>query len=608
MKSNQEPNADEKEQEDIQKLSSPKDNFFISFLLKDIDKSSDSNSDKNSDQNSMELIKEQNIKKDKQPMRHSSEQGVLGPPKQHRYYSYAQTNDNNLIYNQFNDLQIDNKKAFFNHSPNLLNHPQYKPNSYSNNYQNFGIPNSNNISMNNFQLNSQLFSPLVPNNKKMFDVPNVNKPKLFRQPPYLSPQMNQFPYQMNPAFIGNPEQMNLVRNQNLPQNFQMNPHMLMNYKMNMPPQPNQNSQNNNHNVEGKVKNPSSKKNSQEISSKKKSKQSSKVSKDSNEAISPLIYLNQTDAQLYSYIVTQKGSREIQNILKKFSEKNVDVLIKKIGPFLKEIMIDKYGNYFIQKLIQNCSPHQRINLFKNMKTNFAEISCDSFGNHPLQALIEIINMPEERKLLCECIEGNEISISLDPRGTHVIQKFLLNVPENERIPVNNTLLKNIDKLIIDSSGVCVLIKLVKHSNELSVKKTLSEFIIANNPLNLIQNPYANYAVQCLFNETDIVLCDEIIKIVIEHFFSLSMQKFSSNVVENCVKFSKEEVIKQIFDMIMKESEQKLGNMLNNTYGNFVIEKLINRLNKEDKILFGEEIRKIGKEKSLTNSIHNAIYKI
>jgi hypothetical protein len=85
----------------------------------------------------------------------------------------------------------------------------------------------------------------------------------------------------------------------------------------------------------------------------------------------------------------------------------------------------------------------------------------------------------------------------------------------------------------------------------------------------------------------------------------MKKFSSNVVENCIKFGNENVSKIIYKEIIEK--EKLGNMLNNTYGNFVIEKLIYKLNKEEKNKLIKEIEKCGKEKCLSNTIMNLLYK-
>lgn len=188
---------------------------------------------------------------------------------------------------------------------------------------------------------------------------------------------------------------------------------------------------------------------------------------------------------------------------------------------------------------------------------------------------------------------------------MIQKFISCSSEEERGNVDKNILKHLSKFINDSFGVCVLIKLIKHTTDGNVKEVIAKFISDNNALSFIQNPYANYVVQSLFNQNDIYLCSDIIKTIVDHFFSLSMQKFSSNVVENCIRFSNFEVVQKIYKDIM--STGKLGSMLNNTYGNFVIEKLVARLTKEEKQEMIKEITKLGKEKNLSNTIMNLLYK-
>ena len=316
-------------------------------------------------------------------------------------------------------------------------------------------------------------------------------------------------------------------------------------------------------------------------------------------------LDMGEHNLYKYIITQKGSRDVQNIIKKVNENEVELLISKIKNYFCDITIDKYGNYFSQKLIQICLPSQRIQLLESMNNRFIEISNNSYGTHPLQSLMEIINMPEEKKIVLKYILNNEILLALDSRGTHVLQKFISCTKDEERYELNQNLINIIDKLIINPFGVCVLIQLVKHTKDNNIIKTIANYISDRDPLFFIQHPYANYAVQSLLTNTDLSYCDVIINTIIQNYLSLSMQKFSSNVVENCIKFGKENTIKQIFKNIIEQ--EKLESLLNNTYGNFVLEKLIARLNKEEKLIFIKKIEKLGKNRIIPNNIKSLLYK-
>ena len=308
----------------------------------------------------------------------------------------------------------------------------------------------------------------------------------------------------------------------------------------------------------------------------------------------------------SYIITQKGSRDVQNYLNKLNSNEIDIIINKIQFNFPNILIDKYGNYFSQKLIQFSSPNQRIEILKYItKNKFVEISNNSFGTHPIQILIETISTIEEKKIIIDYIKNNEILLSLDSKGTYVLQKLISITKDEERLIINENIINNINKLINDPFGVCVLIKLIKYTNNKKIKEKLAKYISDNNSLNFIQHPFANYAVQSLFNQNDIIYCKDIIKVIVDNFYILSMKKFSSNVVENCIKFGNENVAKSIYKEII--NQEKLSMMLNNTYGNFAIEKLISRLNKEEKNKLIKEIEKYGKEKCLSNTIMNLLFK-
>lgn len=301
-----------------------------------------------------------------------------------------------------------------------------------------------------------------------------------------------------------------------------------------------------------------------------------------------------------YIKTQKGSREVQKLLYKISPNDISTLIHHLAPTMTELMTDKYGNYFCQKLIQNCSPEQRIEILKSVKNNFSEISCNSFGTHSLQVLVEIANMENEQELLSICIEKNLVSLSCDQRGTHIIQKFLSSCSDEKyQKKIHSIIIDNFSSLVNNPHGVCVLIRLLKYSNCIREKSKLIELVIKNS-LEIIQNPFGNYVVQTLFNEhfeNEKENCMKILNVINENFFSLSMQKFSSNVVENSLRLNSKEVLKKnLLNVIVSG---KIGSMLKNTYGNFVIEKLILKLTKEEK----REIKKIieTKGKDKTNTI-------
>ena len=469
------------------------------------------------------------------------------------------SNQNNQIYN----MDFNYKMHSFDDSKKIKNF-QFNNFNFAPNHQ---FITSNNSIFNNQISNSKQYS---------FNNKNSNVNRLYQQ--FFQMQSN-FP-QINPQF----QIMN---------NYCIN-QMILNIN-------NNNNNNNNNNILNNNNKNESYNQQKKNNINKKNKNNQNEKNNENITMNSLFLFN--EMEFYSFITTQKGSRAIQNILINANESEIDIILQKIKNKSSEIMIDKYGNYFFQKLIEFCTPKQRHFLLLSIKDNFVEIANNSFGTHPLQLLIEQICTNKEKEVVLKSIENNELNLSLDSRGTHVLQKFISCTNDEERLSINQNLLEILPKLINDPFGVCVLIKLIKYTNDKKIKQKISQYISDNNPLSFIQHPYANYAVQSLFNQNDIIYCNEIIKVIVDNFYILSLKKFSSNVVENCIKYGSDIIVSKIYKSLL--SEDKLEVLLNNTYGNFVIEKLVSRLNKEEKNNFLKEIEKLGKEKSLSNTIMNLI---
>jgi len=317
-------------------------------------------------------------------------------------------------------------------------------------------------------------------------------------------------------------------------------------------------------------------------------------------------LEKNSENLFEYIITQKGSRKAQNLLNKMNEIDVENLLNKLIPNLSLIMTDKYGNYFSKKLIQICTFSQRIKILKNLDNNFIRISKDIYGTHPLQYLIELINMPEEKNIVLNYIINNELELSIDKRGTNVLKKFIISTKNEERNKLDENILNIIDKLIINQYGAIILICLIKNSkNKELIHKTIVEYISNNKPLFYIQHPYSNYVIQALLLYTNMEYCEDIIKTISNNYLALSLKKNSNNVVEVFIKCAKNSIIKKIFNDVLYKNN--LEYLINNNYGNYVLEKLIGKLNKEERNMIINKLEESRLKEKISNSIKFLLYK-
>jgi len=279
-----------------------------------------------------------------------------------------------------------------------------------------------------------------------------------------------------------------------------------------------------------------------------------------------------------YIKNQKGSRILQKELNTISPDNLELLLQKLCPNMTNIMIDTYGNYFSQRLIQSCSPQQRLEILKAIIKDFVMIACHNNGTHSIQCMMEIINTKEEEEVIKVAIQKDILKLCYDANGTHVIQKIIAIVDEKDRGYINTVLLDNILKLVFDANGICVIKKLINGNKDPAIKQRILQ-TIQKNCLEIIQNPFGNYIIQHILDEWGPEICKDVTKVIHFNIISLSMQKFSSNVVEKCMdiidKGTRYLWIKDLFNF------SKISSLLKNKYGNFVLQKAIMIMNPNER---------------------------
>jgi hypothetical protein len=125
------------------------------------------------------------------------------------------------------------------------------------------------------------------------------------------------------------------------------------------------------------------------------------------------------------------------------------------------------------------------------------------------------------------------------------------------------------------------------------------------LEIVQDPFGNYAIQFTIETYGYDLCLGVIQQVYNNMISLSIQKFSSNVVEKCIELSSpnefQKVIKDIF-----LNQNNFSTLLRNKYGNFVLQKTLSRMSYDEKVELKEDLSKrgninSGKEKQRLNAL-------
>jgi hypothetical protein len=221
--------------------------------------------------------------------------------------------------------------------------------------------------------------------------------------------------------------------------------------------------------------------------------------------------------------TKTGSKQLQRVLSKSSPGDVDGIVEGVKEKVGELMTDTYGNYMCQRLFQTCSSGQRLELLQAMESMLVSIAMDTRGTHSLQLLIGLASLPEEEEVYERAFRGSVIRLSRHEFGSHVVQKLAVTL--RSRSFIITPITEFVRELALDQLGLCV-VKQVLDAPEVYRA-------ILPHCLELIQDPYGNYAVQRLLEVWGVTCHGALEAQLTSKLVQLSIQKYSSNVIEQCL---------------------------------------------------------------------------
>lgn len=169
----------------------------------------------------------------------------------------------------------------------------------------------------------------------------------------------------------------------------------------------------------------------------------------------------------------------------------------------------------------------------------------------------------------------------------MQKILSTISEDQRPDINEVIMNSLPQLFNDSNGICVIKKFINANKDLIMRKSLLSYI-QSNCLEIIQSPFGNYVIQHILDKWGCDIAQEIIETIIKNIVSLSMQKFSSNVVEKCLDIANDDIRYRLIHELFNVG--KISSLLKNKFGNFVLQKAIKLMNDAERKEIKENLTK------------------
>ncbi|KAJ0246108.1 Pumilio 12 [Hirschfeldia incana] len=289
----------------------------------------------------------------------------------------------------------------------------------------------------------------------------------------------------------------------------------------------------------------------------------------NLALHPPTYNSLAEARGKIMAKDQYGCRFLQ---RKFAEKDgnhTELIFDEIIDYISELMVDPFGNYLVQKVLEVCSDDQRMKIVRSVTRKpgmIIKISCDMHGTRAVQKIVETVKRQEEISSIVSALKHGVVTLIKNVNGNHVVQRCLQYLLPHCKKFLFEAVITHCVELATDRHGCCVLQKCLAYFEGEQKDHLVSE--IVSNALLFSQNPFGNYVLQYVFELQLQWAINEILEQLEGSYTKLSMHKCSSNVVEKCLKLADDKQQARIIRELITYG--RLDQVMLDPYGNYVIQ--------------------------------------
>ncbi|OTB05440.1 hypothetical protein M426DRAFT_72919 [Hypoxylon sp. CI-4A] len=277
-------------------------------------------------------------------------------------------------------------------------------------------------------------------------------------------------------------------------------------------------------------------------------------------------LDQVEGNIYELCKDQHGCRFLQKQLENRDPTQIHIIWEETNQHVVELMTDPFGNYLCQKLLEYCSDDERTVLIQNATQDMVRIALNQHGTRALQKMIEFVSTPTHVQLIIQALRFRVVELIQDLNGNHVIQKCLNKLSAPDAQFIFSAVGNHCVEVGTHRHGCCVLQRCIDHATG-DQKLWLVNKIIEN-ACRLVQDPFGNYVVQYIIDLNETIFTEPLIRQFAGKVSSLSRHKFSSNVMEKCLRCGGDESK----DLMAKELliPGEMERLLRDNFANYVVQ--------------------------------------
>lgn len=319
---------------------------------------------------------------------------------------------------------------------------------------------------------------------------------------------------------------------------------------------------------------------------------------------------------------QVGCRLLQQALDEDGPSAATAILTEGLTFWAEAMVDPFGNYLFQKILERITPEERVTLVKSVSTRLVNASLNLHGTRSVQKIVEVCAVDEEQreeeeeeeeenrqklvsgeedkesvkdhdvsvaedvtdrtaktkknkrkdtaaKILTDALRPSAARLCIDSHGNHAIQRILLKLPYQYTQFIFDAVAASVEDVARHRHGCCVIQRCLDSRH--SAARTHLVGRIVEKSLELMQDAYGNYVVQYVLDVCGDEEVHAICESVIGKVCLLAIQKFSSNVIEKCLERCTDRVREEYLQEL--NDSDRIRELMMDPFGNYVVQRAL-----------------------------------
>ncbi|ELP91053.1 hypothetical protein EIN_267890 [Entamoeba invadens IP1] len=262
-----------------------------------------------------------------------------------------------------------------------------------------------------------------------------------------------------------------------------------------------------------------------------------------------------------------GCAILQKILSNPSQEIVQMIFDEVESDLDSLIIHPNGQHILPQMAEFGSEEVQDAIYNTMAKDLVKYCCHQFGGYTAQKVAPYMKK-RHIAMWAPTLRNNMALLAIDPHGNYVIQTLLKIFSDNDVDFFYNGMQNCVTKIAKTKVGCSVLTHAMESSSQSQIDKIKPKLI--EDCCDLIQDQFGNFVIQRLI-DCDASVVPAITRYIAEDAVFYSKQKFSSNVVEKCLKCGGEEEVSILIDALL--NTESVSVLIEDQFGNFVIQALL-----------------------------------